>query len=274
MKENIETLANPSDSELAEMTKSRQAFRLNKLTSALSFQTNVTYWEQLTCAGYNPQHKRLEAVVNIKQTTGYNGKLCTKGSQEYVRFFVDFKDGDGFRDMGYTSFKVADISNAPSGPQHPLSYLAYMSIDDAKYKKFLKCDSAVIPTMRAVLSWNSIPSANPNVMPHYGNRIDADIQLARKSLVPVFELAEIIKFPDLVNYLDPELELNLKKIQVESTEVFLKSNQAAGVPDNRTLYSTIGSMLNSTLDFSKASSNFAVTNLDNLGIDINRHYLK
>lgn len=277
MKENIEknpnaveAAANPSAIELAEMTKSRQAFKLNKLTSAISFQTNITYWEQAVCCGYNPQHKRLEAVVNVKQTSGYNGGLCSPASLEYVRFFVDFKDGAGFRDMGYTSFKVADISNAPPGPQHPLSYLAYMNIDDAKYKKFLNCDNAVIPTMRAVLSWNTIPSTNPNSMPYYGNRIDADIQLARKFKLPVFELAELIKFPDLVKYLDPKLELTLKTSQIASTDTFLKANRAAGVPDNRSLYSTIGSRLNSTLDFSKASSSLSITNIDKLGIDVNQ----
>jgi len=278
MKENIDTTANPnavetaapSAIELTEMIKSRQAFKLNKLTSAIKFQTNITYWEQITCAGYNPQQKRLEAVVNVKQTTGYNGSLCSLGSQEYVRFFVDFKDGAGFQDMGYTNFKVADISNAPPGPQHPLSYLAYLVIDDAKYKKFLNCDNAVIPTMRAVLSWNTIPSTNPNTIPHYGNRLDADIQLARKSKLFVTELADLIKFPDLVKYIDPKLELSVKSPQLELPEAFLRANKAAGVPDTRSLYSTLGSRLNSTLDFSKASSSFSITNIDNLGIDINQ----
>jgi hypothetical protein len=252
------------------MTKNRQLFRLNTLTTAISFPNNITYWEQLTCAGYNPQYRRLEAVVNVNQTTGYNGNLCSHGSAEYVRFFIDFHDGAGFQDMGYTSFKVADISNAPPGPQHPLSYLAYLFIDDARYKKFQDCDHAVIPRLRAVLSWNSVPSTNPNHMPFYGNRLDVDIQLARKTRFPIFELADVLNLPDLTKYLDPKLELDLKQPKIEAAETILKSNKAAGVPDHRTLYSTLGSKLNSNLNFSSASSNFSIKNIDKLGIDLSQ----
>jgi hypothetical protein len=36
---------------------------------------NTTY-EQLMCVGYQPEAKRLEAVVNIKQNGGYSGDIC------------------------------------------------------------------------------------------------------------------------------------------------------------------------------------------------------
>src|SRR5260370_4180600 len=52
-----------------------------------------TTWEELVCLGYNPTLGQLEAVVSIKQPTGYSGDLCTSGSTEYVRFFVDFGAG-------------------------------------------------------------------------------------------------------------------------------------------------------------------------------------
>ena len=216
------------------MNRDRQVFRLNNRTSLFKFPTSITSWEELTCAGYNPQFRRLEAVVSVKQTNGYNGNLCSNASTEYVRFFVDFKDGGGFRDMGYTSFKVADISNAPPGPQHPLSYLAYLFIDDTKYKRFLDCDHAVIPTMRAVLSWNAIPSINPNQAPHYGNVVDADIQLARKTRLFPFELAEVLKSPNLTKYLDPEKEIELKLPDTVLADDLIKINKAAEVPDHRT----------------------------------------
>ena len=48
--------------------------------------TNTAY-EELGCAGYHPQLNRLEAVVYIKQPSGYSGGICTSGSQEYVRFY-------------------------------------------------------------------------------------------------------------------------------------------------------------------------------------------
>jgi hypothetical protein len=258
--------------ELIQMNKDRQLFRLNNLTTVIKFPTNVTFWEQLTCAGYNPQFRRLEAVVDIKQTNGYNGNLCSNGSTEYVRFFVDFHDGNGFQDMGFTSFKVADISNAPPGPQHPISYLAYLFIDDSKYKKFLDCDHAVIPKMRAVLSWNSIPSTNPNIIPHYGNRLDADIQLARKTRFFPVELAEAFKVENLAKYLDPQTEIELKPQDTASAEVLLKTNKAAKVPDERTFYSAIGAKINSNVDFSLATSSFHIENLDKLKVDINKFF--
>jgi hypothetical protein len=268
--EETEKYTNLSANDLAEMTKNRQLFKLSNLTAAINFPSDITYWEQVTCVGYNPQYRRLEAVVNIKQTSGYNGGLCSNGSLEYVRFFMDFHDGAGFQDMGFTSFKVADISNAPPGPQHPLSYLAYLFIDDAKYKKFLDCDHAVIPTLRAVLSWNSVPSPNPNILPHYGNRIDVSVQLARKIRIFPWELAEITKLPALTDYIDPNFEINLKPPHTESAELVQKANKAAGVPDHRTFYSAIGSKINSTIDFSKAVSQFSITEFDKLGIDLSK----
>src|SRR5262245_13842137 len=66
----------------------------------------ITDWEELGCVGYQPQLRRLEAVVQIKRSTGYQGGLCTAGSPEYVRFFVDWHDGAGFQDVGLTSFRA------------------------------------------------------------------------------------------------------------------------------------------------------------------------
>lgn len=255
--------------DLPELTRNRQLFLLNAYSNAFKLPANITHWEQVMCAGYNPYYQRLEAVVNVKQATGYNGTLCSRGSQEYVRFFVDFKDGFGFRNMGYRNFKVADIPDNPPGPQHPLSYLAYLFIDDATHRRFLACDKAVIPTLRVVLSWNSIPSLNPNTMPHYGNRIDADIQLARKKFIWWKDIVEIGKLKDVAKLVDQEFELPLKNETPADAGEILKLNQAAGVADFRTFYSTIGVKLNSTADFSKAASVFEVQNLDELNIDFN-----
>ncbi len=263
---------NESNSELLELSKNRQLFRLNPFTNLIKFQKSITTWEQVMCAGYNPYYQRLEAVINIKQATGYNGNLCSNGSQEYVRFFVDFKDGTGFQDMGYTQFKVADISNAPAGPQHPLSYLAFLFIDDKKYRKFLDCDKAIIPVLRAVLSWNSIPSLNPNQAPHYGNHIDANIQLARKSIIWWKDIVEIGQLKDLSKLINPEFEIKLKEPFTEKAEIIHKINSENKISAHRTFYSTIGSKINSALDFSKASSVFDIASLDDYNIDLNAFY--
>jgi len=70
-------------------------------------------------------------------------------------------------------------------PQHPISYLVTKKINVAKKKKF--CDSEVLVTLRAVLSWNTIPSNNPNEIPVYGNILDAESVLKPfKLLIPNF----------------------------------------------------------------------------------------
>src|SRR5437867_629434 len=48
-----------------------------------------TKYEELTCAGYDPEHQLLEATVHVKLPYGYGGDLCQTGSTEYVRFYVD-----------------------------------------------------------------------------------------------------------------------------------------------------------------------------------------
>ncbi len=255
-----------------EAEKSRQLFLLNPYTKLIKFNTNITAWEQVICAGYNPYCQRLEAIINVKLPTGYSGNLCSNGSKEYVRFFVDFKDGAGFQDMGLTDFKVADIPDTPPGPHHPISYLAFLAMDDKKYRKFLECNKAVIPTLRAVLSWNAVPTGDPNQIPHYGNHIDVDIQLARKTIIWWKEILELSNIKDFAPIIDPEFEITLKEPIVEQADILFKQNAGADVPLHRTFYSTIGSKLNSTFDFSKATSILDISNLDKFKIDISSFY--
>ena len=261
-----------TDCKLHELVKHRQFFLLNAFSQGIKQVSNITHWEQLTCAGYNPYYQRLEAVVNIKQPTGYNGNLCSAGSYEYVRFFVDFKDDAGFQDMGYSNFKVCDISDDPPGPQHPLCYSTFLFIDDTKHRKFLTCNKAVIPTLRAVLSWNTVPSADPNQSPQYGNHLDADIQLARKKLIIWKDIVDITKIKNFDNLIDPTTEIKLAEPVAEKAETIYNLNLAAKVPELRTFYSTIGSKLNVAMDFSKANSILDVKDFDKLNIDLNNFY--
>src|SRR4051812_23941147 len=54
----------------------------SKFKAALQIQSNPTY-EQIGCVGFQPQFNRLEAVVFVKQQSGYGGPLCSNGTQEY-----------------------------------------------------------------------------------------------------------------------------------------------------------------------------------------------
>jgi hypothetical protein len=128
-----------------------------------------TTFEQLTCLGLQPSQSRLEAVVNIKQVTGYGTDPCGTGSQEYVRFFV--QQGASWIDLGVASFDVFDIS----GTTHPLSYCA--SVDFSAARKF--CSAENIVNVRAILSWAIAPPAgDAGFTPVWGNVLNSRVQVA------------------------------------------------------------------------------------------------
>lgn len=136
-----------------------------------------TEFEELTCVGYNPDAKCLEATIAIKLPFGYSGNLCQFGSTEYVRFFVNY--GTGWEDAGLSGVQVNDIPNAEDcagSPTKPLNYVATL-----KYEPKTRCCShPVLPKVHAILSWQWIPPAGPtNVgwQPPWGNALDCDIQV-------------------------------------------------------------------------------------------------
>lgn len=164
-------------------TEARRAAR-HALLANLAFKNAIdfdgdTFWEEVTCVGYNPSVQQLVAVVSIKQTSGYEGGLCSDGSTEYVRFFVDW--GGGLTDVGLTSFAVHDIPDVAPDPPHPIQYMVHLSVDDSTHRKF--CKSPVLPLVRATLSWNTIPSLNPNDVPLFGNWIDRHFQITPEQLL-------------------------------------------------------------------------------------------
>ena len=63
-------------------------------------QLDTTY-ERLTCASFSPERDRLEATVQLRQTSGYSGGLCTPGSFEHVRFYVSYDGGTSWTTRGW-----------------------------------------------------------------------------------------------------------------------------------------------------------------------------
>jgi hypothetical protein len=143
-------------------------------------QADTTY-EQVTCLGFNPSTSILEAVVQIKQPSGYDGDSCTSGSYEYIRFYVDY--GSGFEDLGYVAINVHDVPNAADcakAAEKPLSFAASVSFQP----KTNWCGVPVLPKVRAILSWQTVPPANtPNYNPVWGNHLDAHIQIKPRPLI-------------------------------------------------------------------------------------------
>jgi hypothetical protein len=136
--------------------------------------SNDTTFEELTCVGYNPDLGVLEAVIQVKQPTGYSGDNCSPGSYEYIRFYVD--TGSGFQDAGLVAINVHDLPNGPDCAQQankPLSYAASVPYSPSNPED---CDDPVIPVVRAILSWQSIPTS-PTFPVTWGNSLDRHIQL-------------------------------------------------------------------------------------------------
>jgi hypothetical protein len=141
----------------------------SKFKPVLSIVGDTTY-EDIGCVGFNPQLNRLEAVVYINQTGGYDGDVCSNGSQEFVRFYLSYDSGATWQDQGLTSFTVYDVP----GPK-PLEFDATLQISPLEEYCFFEN----LPQVRAILSWSTPPPANsPNWPPVWGNVVDAHIQIA------------------------------------------------------------------------------------------------
>jgi hypothetical protein len=133
-----------------------------------------TTFEQLTCLGYNPDLGLLEAVIQINQASGYSGDNCSSGSFEYIRFYVD--TGSGFQDAGLVAINVHDLPTGVDCAKHankPVSYAASVPFSPPNAED---CDDPVLPVVRAILSWQTIPTS-PTFPVTWGNSLDRHIQL-------------------------------------------------------------------------------------------------
>jgi len=68
--------------------------------------TNKTTYEELMCVGFNPYFERLEAVVHVKKSSGYGGNICSAGTPEYVRFYVDWENTDTGKISGWSASRL------------------------------------------------------------------------------------------------------------------------------------------------------------------------
>jgi hypothetical protein len=151
-----------------------------KKTAVLTMSQNTKY-EELKCVGFIPEEDKLEAIFDVKMSEGYKGSLCSAGSYEYIRFFVDW-NGDGKYDkpeddLGITSVNVHDIPDGEYdcvNKSKPLSYAVTLKIDSKK--NF--CTIPNLVKVRAILSWDLEPTAgNPDYKPTWGNVIEKWIQI-------------------------------------------------------------------------------------------------
>ena len=239
----------------------------------IAFQGN-TNWEQLGCVGYNPALRQLMGVVHIKQTTGYQGNLCSGGSTEYVRFFVDW--GSGLTDVGLTSFAVHDIPDANPDPPHPIEYMVRLTVDDEAHRRF--CITPVLPRVRAVLAWNTIPTLDPNYVAPFGNHVDAEIQLQEAPFfLPLIDFDKEQAFNKQLAFVKSltiagvspaqtapaQSDVTAQALKAANTPVALETllpiYRKAGVPDERTMFPIMHPLANGNVH---AASMAAHTNFE------------
>lgn len=213
-----------------------------KIKPVLPMKHNTKY-EAIQCIGFYPETDLLAAVIDVKLPYGYKGNLCSAGSYEYIRFFIDW-DGDGDfsdpnEDMGITSINVHDI---PDGDKvcldktKPLSYALTVKIDSMKRV----CTNPNLVKVRAILSWDMPPPAgNPNYIPVWGNVVDKWIQIKPakfflKDIIKVADLKELKLEPEMV-----ELDIPISKTK-ELTPLELKEiYKGKDVPEHRLNFAEI-----------------------------------
>jgi hypothetical protein len=206
--------------------------------------SNRTY-EELTCIGFNPDTNELNAVVVVKKKSGYSGGPCTDGSKEFVRFYLDYDGGGTWVDEGAVSFDAHDL---PFGES--LCYDVKIKIDPDKQSC---CDDpAVLPNVRAILSWNhEPPPSQPNWTPTWGNRLENVIQMDPRWGLWCW-LKDIIKVPidgvfvlpkefppQLLNATTKALpEMTLKASDLASFAAFKTTSKELSVVELKRLYKT------------------------------------
>ena len=140
---------------------------LTAILNEIAKQNGNTEFEQLTCAGYNPQTRTLEAVIEIKLSSGFSGSLCTAGSHEYVSFFAYY--GGVWNSLGTAQANVHDLTSV--APGKPV-YYAVAKLSNVTSEM---CEKLVSAPLRAILSWESVPTSE-NYVPVWGNVINTHIQ--------------------------------------------------------------------------------------------------
>ncbi len=160
---------------------------VNKYKPVLDLSDNQNFYEELGCISYDPVNQKLGVVIKINQSSGYSGTPCIGGSNEYVRFFLDYDHSGTWVDEGIASIGVYDHQF-----NDDLSYYAEIQLSPTETSCCF--NDAVLPRVRAILSWNVPPTPGDPHFPFvWGDIKEANIQIAPSDSI----WCEIIKLPGL-----------------------------------------------------------------------------
>lgn len=152
---------------------------------------NKQRYESIGCVGFQPQQNTLEAVINIRQSFGYGGGVCSSGSLEYVRFYVSYDGGATWDDQGLRSFRVHDAPSSVRGTA-PLEFAVTRPFTPRRNYCFQNNTLRV----RAILSWGVAPLANdPDYIPVWGSVAEANVQADPRRRFIITDLPIFSKLP-------------------------------------------------------------------------------
>ena len=224
---------------------------------------NNTAYEELKCVGYNPHLEQLEAVVFIKKEYGYNGDICSSGTPEYVRFYVDWNNDGNWVDVGMTSFTAYDIPD-----DKPLEYDVTLKLSPKE--KFCKIEN--LPKVLAILSWNNPPTPNdPDFSPIWGNVTEAQIQIDAFKFIPIGEFVKLAKVElpkDLLATVDLAQPVSMLEPQEVSLGELKEIYQDKGVPAHRFGFSHVQKLMAKPILTKELATPDYVSDFEGLDIDI------
>ena len=127
------------------------------------------YYEEMSCAGYDPQRRQFASPVKIKQAFGFGG-VPLPGSREYVLHCV--ADAAGvLQPVGRDSVHLA---NALPG-QAPTWQFAVITSATENLQTIQPMNNQT-RTARSILSW-ALPPTSCNYVPIWGNALNYRIRL-------------------------------------------------------------------------------------------------
>jgi hypothetical protein len=126
-----------------------------------------TFYEEMSCCGYDPQRRTFACPVKVKQQFGFGGSPLP-GSREHVLNCVADSFGV-FRPVGHDSVHLSDSVYAPTWN--------FAVVANAVDNLWLVQPMSGAPRIaRSILSWNFTPT-DCNYRPIWGDVIDYRIRL-------------------------------------------------------------------------------------------------